>query len=274
MPAGHDHSRNGQAIQGRLALGDVALMSWNTHMLADSGQQGAWMFNAKSILDKVMGSLNDATGPGGAKGLGDKARETWDSQSTLTKGALAGGLLGVLLTGGGRKMLGTGMKVGGAALIGGLAYKAYEDWKAGKSVAQAEGPVALPNPAGTAFLPADSDAADDLSTRILQAMIAAAKADGHITVDERSRINAQLDNLGLGNEATAMIAAELDKPLDVSRVAALAHSEEEATQIYAASLLVVDPNGAPEKHYLAELAATLKLDAGLVSHLHMRAAEV
>jgi uncharacterized membrane protein YebE (DUF533 family) len=235
---------------------------------------GAEMFNAKSILDTVMGSLNDATGPGGVKGLTDKARETWDSQSTLTKGALAGGLLGVLLTGGGRRMLGTGMKVGGAALIGGLAYKAYEDWKAGKSVAKTEGPIALPNPEGTAFQPVDAAAADDLSARILQAMIAAAKADGHITTEERARIDAQLDNLGLGREATAMIGAELDKPLDVGRVAALAHGEEEATQIYAASLLVVDPQGEPEKHYLAELAARLKLDAGLVSHLHARAAEI
>jgi uncharacterized membrane protein YebE (DUF533 family) len=232
------------------------------------------MFNAKSLLDTVMGSLNEATGPGGVKGLGDKARETWDSQSTLTKGALAGGLLGVILTGGGRRMLGTGAKIGGAALIGGLAYKAYEDWKAGKSVAKAEGPVALPNPAGTAFQPDNADAADDLSARILQSMIAAAKADGHITTEERARIDGQLGNLGLGNEATAMISAELDKPLDVARVAGLARSEEEAAQIYAASLLVVDPNAEAEKHYLAELAARLKLDAGLVSHLHARAAEV
>jgi uncharacterized membrane protein YebE (DUF533 family) len=232
------------------------------------------MFNAKSILDQVMGSLNQATGPGGVKGMTGKARDTWDSQSTLTKGAIAGGLLGVLLTGGGRKMLGTGVKIGGAALIGGLAYKAYEDWKAGKSVAKNDAPMALPNPAGTAFQPADADAADDLSTRILQSMIAAAKADGHITTDERTRIDAQLGNLGLGNEATAMIAAELDKPLDVARVAGLARTEEEGTQIYAASLLVVDPRGEAEKHYLAELAARLKLDAGLVSHLHARAAEI
>ena len=232
------------------------------------------MFNAKSILDKVMGSLNEATGPGGVSGLADKARDKWDSQPTLTKGAIAGGLLGVLLTGGGRRMLGTGVKVGGAALIGGLAYKAYEDWRAGKLAASQSDPVALPNPAGTAFQPADGDAADDLSARILQAMIAAAKADGHITPDERARIDAQLHNLGLGDEATAMIGAELDQPLDVGRVAALARGDEEATQIYAASLLVVDPEGEAEKQYLAELAARLQLDAGLVDHLHARANEI
>ena len=226
------------------------------------------MLNAKSLLDQLMGGLSSVTGGQGAKGLAEKAKGAWDGQSVLGKGAIAGGLLGVLMTNGGRRMLGTGAKIGGAALIGGLAYKAYEDWKAGKTAAATDEPLALPGP-DAGFQPDD-----DLSTRILQAMIAAAKADGHVTVEERSRIDGQLATLGLGDEATAMIAAELDTPLDVGRVAALATSEEEATQIYAASLLVVDPDGAAERGYLAMLAARLKLDAGLVNHLHAKAAQL
>ena len=60
-----------------------------------------------------------------------------------------------------------------------------------------------------------------------------------VTVDEQARIDGQLAYLGLGDAAMAKIAAKLDWPLDVDRVAALATSEE-ATQIYATSLLVVD----------------------------------
>lgn len=232
------------------------------------------MLNAKSLLDNLMGSLSSATGGLDAKGLTDKAKDAWQDQSALGKGAIAGGLLGILLTGGGRKLLGTGAKVGGAALIGGLAYKAYEDWKAGKSVSAEDGPISLPKPDGTVFLPADADAADDLATRILQAMIAAAKADGHVTVDERARIEGQLANLDLGEAATAMISAELDLPLDVGRVAALATSEEEAAEIYAASLLVVDEDAPAEKGYLAMLAARMQLDPGLVAHLHAKAAQL
>jgi uncharacterized membrane protein YebE (DUF533 family) len=232
------------------------------------------MLNAKSLLDSLTGTVRQVTGGQGAKGLAEKAKGAWDGQSTLAKGAIAGGLLGVLLTNGGRRLLGTGAKVGGAALIGGLAFKAYEDWKAGKSAKPEDGPITLPKPDGTAFLPDDSDAADDLATRILQSMIAAAKADGHVTPDERARIDAQLGNLGLGDEATAMITAELDEPLDVGRVASLARSEEEATQIYAASLLVVDEDAPAEKDYLAKLAAQLKLDTGLVAHLHAKAAQL
>ena len=236
------------------------------------------MKDAKSMLDGLLGQVGGLagglTGGQGAGGLADKAKGAWNNQSTLGKGAIAGGLLGILMTGGGRKLLGTGMKVGGAALIGGLAYKAYEDWKAGKSASADQGPVALPKPDGTAFLPSDIDAANDLSARLLQAMVAAAKADGHVTPDERSRIDVQLATLGLGAEAHGMIAAELDAPLDPGRIAALARSEEEAAEIYAASLLVVDEAGAAERGYLAMLAARLNLDPGLVAHLHAKAAQL
>lgn len=234
------------------------------------------MFNAKSLLDTVMAQVNQATGqqPGTGQGAGsssgglaDKAKEVWGNQSALGKGAIAGGLLAVLMSGKGRKMLGSGAKIGGAALIGGLAYKAYQDWQAGKSPAGG-GPVALPQPEGTRFLPSDAGLANELSARLLQAMVAAAKADGHVTPDERARIDRQLFALGLEAEASALIAAELDSPLDPGRIAALARSEEEAAEIYAASLLVVDPNGAAEKGYLAMLAARLNLDPGLVAHLH------
>lgn len=228
------------------------------------------MLNAKSLLDSVIGGLGQMTGGQGAKGLADKAKGAWSNQSTLGKGAIAGGFLGVLLTGGGRRMLGSGLKIGGMAAIGGLAYKAYEDWKNGRSSDAA----ALPAPQGSEFMPEDAGAADDLATRILQAMIAAAKADGHVTPEERAAINGQLGNLGLGAEATAMITAELDAPLDVGRVAALARTEAEATQIYAASLLVVDEEAPAEKGYLAMLAARMKLDQGLIDRLHAEAARL
>jgi len=184
------------------------------------------MLNAKSLLDDLIGGLGQMTGGQGAKGLTDKAKEAWNNQSTLGKGAIAGGLLGILLTQGGRRILGTGIRVGGMAAIGGLAYRAYEDWKNGRS---AEGATALPAPEDRDFLPDSADAADELATHILQAMIAAAKADGHVTPEERAAIDGRLGQLGLGDAATALITAELDAPLDVGRIAALARSEAEAT---------------------------------------------
>lgn len=228
------------------------------------------MKDAKSLLDGLLG------GRGGLGGLASGAKGAWDGQSGLAKGAMAGGLLGILMGGSGtRRMATSALKVGGAALIGGLAYKAYEDWQAGKAAtSQPTDLAALPAPEGTAFLPADPIAADDLSARLLRAMVAAAKADGHVTPTERRRIGGQLATLGLGDEAQSLIEAELDSPLDVGAIAGLAKSQEEAAEIYAASLLVVDPDAPAEKGYLAMLAARLQLPPGLVEHLHARAASL
>ena len=68
--------------------------------------------------------------------------------------------------------------------------------------------------------------------------------------------------------------AELDAPLDVDRIAALAGSEAEATQIYAVSLLAIDPDNAEEKAYLAALARRLNLAPSLVDSLHAQAANL
>ena len=229
------------------------------------------MLNAKSLLDSLMGGMGQLTGGQGAKGLTDKAKGAWDNQSSLGKGAIAGGLLAVLMTQGGRRMLGTGVKVGGMAAIGALAFKAYEDWKSGQTSDDA---AALPPPQGSDFLPAEGEAADRLATHLLQAMIAAAKADGHVTPDERARIDGHLANLGLEDAASTLIAAELDAPLDVDRIAALAGSEAEAAQIYAVSLLAIDPDNEDETAYLAALARRLGLDPALVERLHAQAARI
>jgi uncharacterized membrane protein YebE (DUF533 family) len=224
---------------------------------------------SQSFLQTLIAEAKTFATQQGAGQIAAKAKDRWQAQDSLTKGAIAGGLLGVLLSGNARRLVGTGVKLGGAALIGGLAFKAYEDWQAGKTAqsSAADGPIALPEPSD-AFLPADAAAAEDLARRLLQAMIAATKADGQVTPAERANIIAHLPQLGLGPEAQAMIQAELDTPLDFNQIAALARSEAEAAEIYAASLLAVDPEGAAEKGYLAMLAARLHLDAGLVAHLH------
>ena len=227
------------------------------------------MKDAKSLLDSLLGSVSEITNSAGLGSLATKAKGAWDGQSTLSKGAIAGGLLGILLSGNARRMIGTGVQVGGMAMIGGLAYKAWEDWKAGK-VAEVGGEV-VAAPDGTAFAPADADIADGLAARLLQAMVSAAKADGHVTETERASIDAQLGALDLGDAATAMIKAELDAPLDAGRIAALAEQPEDGVQLYAASLLVVDPDGPAEAAYLAALADKLGLAADLVAHLHAKA---
>lgn len=60
---------------------------------------------------------------------------------------------------------------------------------------------------------------------------------------------------------------ELKKPLDPAEIAALAKDQAMASEIYLASLLVVDQQNFMEKSYVEELARQLKLPTELQTHL-------
>ncbi len=112
---------------------------------------------------------------------------------------------------------------------------------------------------------------DDMSLAILRAMIAAAKADGHIDAAEQRIIFDRLDALDLDTEAKAFVVDELRKPLDIDAVVASADTQERAVEIYAASVLAIDPDDPAEQAYLAMLASRLKLDPGLRAALETEA---
>ena len=258
------------------------------------------MRDAKALLDQFLGQVDLSSltgGQGAASGTptaqtGQPAQGGLDLDSLLSgrgglaTGAVAGGLVGLLLGGKkGRKLAGGAMKVGGAALIGGLAYKAWKDYQAGKApgATPPDNPPAMPgsggsaaplpieDASGTGFMPGDASEQEKLSQSLIAAMIGAAKADGHVTDEERGRIALALQKLSIEGDQRAFIEAELAKPLDVGAIAATATSEEHKVELYAASLIAVDPEGPAEKGYLAMLAARLGLDPKLVEHLHANA---
>jgi uncharacterized membrane protein YebE (DUF533 family) len=230
------------------------------------------MFDPQTLLDQFLGSTAQNQDPdtpararGGPDGVPDKFKG-------FGGGLAAGGLAGLLLgTKGGRKLAGRAVKLGGIAVLGGLAYKAYTDWQAAKrdgSTTDRTSGEAEPQPGmknitpdaeGTAFLPAPVAERNVLGTKIIQAMIAAAKADGHIDADEQKRIFAKLDEAGLGIEEKAFLMDELRKPLDIDAIVDLADTTEQAVELYAASCLAIDPDDPAEQAYLAMLAARLKL---------------
>jgi uncharacterized membrane protein YebE (DUF533 family) len=51
-------------------------------------------------------------------------------------------------------------------------------------------------------------------------------------------------------------------------VASAARTPEEAAEIYTVSLLAIDLDHPAERAYLAQLATKLRLEDGLVAHLH------
>lgn len=224
------------------------------------------MLDAKRLLDQFIGGQGGGQGDG--KGAGDFLRGAGG-------GVLAGGLAALLMgSKTGRKLGGEALKLGGMAAVGALAHKAYSDWQAGKKAEPVAEAVKhpsvpmLPAPSGTPFNPATESGQQSLARLMLRAMIAAAKADGHVDAQEQARIFAEMDKLPLSADDKAFVMDELRAKLDVDAVAGAATTPEEAAEIYAASLLAIDVDNAAERGYLGMLAARLKLDEGLVSHLH------
>lgn len=234
------------------------------------------MQDAKLLLNHFLGQPDGAHTPPTkqppAGGSGLDLKNFLSGPGGLATGALAGGLAGLLLGGKKpKKIAKSALQVGGVALVGGLAYKAWQNWQANKPpVSTGEVQMELP-PQGTPFMPATQAEEEALSKSLIRAMISAAKADGHITPEEQQKIGAQLEALQIGDEHRAFIQAELTKPLDIEAVASAARTPEQGAEIYAASLLAIDPDGAAERGYLAMLAARLKLEPGLIEHLHASA---
>lgn len=190
-------------------------------------------------------------------------------------GALAGGALGLLL--GNKKMRKMGGKFaayGGAAALGALALKTYQDWQQQSSGQPAA--AGGQNAAAAAAAPANSPPAlpasqlEEHSRIILAAMIAASKADGHIGVEERQLLDAEIAKLSSHPQDLAWFEAQLAKPVDPADAAALASTPEIAAEVYLASLLVIDEQSYMERAYLDELARRLPMPEGLKAELETK----
>lgn len=217
------------------------------------------MFDPQKILQQVLGD--------GGNSEAQDGRKLGISTDTL-KGAALGGLAGLLLgSKRGNKLGGSALKVGGLAVLGGLAYKAWQNWeqqKAGNSSASGQAGQHPANDAeGTAFLPSQEAERNELSITLLSAMISAAKSDGHIDAAEQERIFAKIDGADLSASEKGFLMDQIRKPLDLDAIAAKATTPERAVEIYAASLLAIDPDDPKETAYLNALASRLKLDGRL-----------
>lgn len=236
------------------------------------------MFDPQKLLEQFLGGGKTAEGsPAQGKAAGGLSP---DFLKGLATGGAAGGLAGILLGGKTSKKMAKGaVKLGGTAALAGLAYKAYEAWRSSQSQpAGSDAPPPMkditPKPEGTPFLPGPSAERDTMSLAILRAMIAAAKADGHIDGEEHRRIFEKLGELDLGTEEKAFIIDELRKPLDIDAIVRAATTPELALEIYAASFLAIEPDDPAEQAYLAMLASRLKLDPSLKAAVEKEASKV
>ena len=131
-------------------------------------------------------------------------------------------------------------------------------------------------PAADPWAPVKAEAEEEPSAEsaeallMLRAMIAAAKADGAVDAEERSRIAAQLDDAGLSPVARDMVLADFDKPLSPAALAKLASDPMLAAQLYAAAVVGAGEISQPERAWLDEFAKALKLDRAAAAAIEAR----
>lgn len=220
------------------------------------------MIDPRQLLEQVLGAGTADELRNAGRGARSRLEQTSGTQA-FAGGAVAGGLLGLLLGGKKmRKLAGGALGYGGAAVIGALAVKAYQAYQ------QQQHGRALPQ-AGAAALPHAAPASDGSSFELVlvRAMIGAAKADGHIDAREQQRLFAEVERLGLDAQAKAYVFELLTKDIDVAGLAAAVATPEQGAELYLAARLAIDPDQAAERAYLDALASGLRLPQDLRAEL-------
>jgi uncharacterized membrane protein YebE (DUF533 family) len=206
-----------------------------------------------------------------------KAKEFMNRNPGLAEAGLLG-VAGLLLgTRRGRGVATNLAGLGGLALIGGLAYKAFQNHQAGRpmidvSPGQGGEPAALPTASPASFDP--NTATEDDALLYARAMVAAAACDGHLDDGERTRILSGLAQAGIDAEGTRWLERELANPASIDELSDPVTTPEKAAQVYAAARVAIEPDTMQEREFLRQLATALDLDAALVRHLDDAASSV
>ena len=269
MGNGESASQRGQdgAEGGAASLGE-ALKELLGQAVAGTREGAARIDEATGVSDRAREALGQATGQSPEELIARIRQIVADNR--FAAGAALGGLGALVLgTGAGRSLAGTALRLGSLALIGGLAYKAVQNYQQGRPILSSSRPgerqALAPAPEGSGFEP--GAVTDDAAKRYIRAMIAAAAADGRIDAAEQQRILGGLRQAGLEDAAQQFLAAEIVSPATVAELAAGVTSPEEAVQIYTAARIAVDPDTGVEDAFLSSLAKTLGIDDELAAQV-------
>lgn len=188
--------------------------------------------------------------------------KTMSGNSTMDKitkaggGAAAIGILSMILGRSGGASL---TKLGSLAALGSLAYQAYQSYQAKQGQA--------PQVEETNFT--ESAKSSDAGQVILQAMIAAAAADGAISEEEKQAILNEANN---DADVQQWLEQAINSPATPEQIAAQVGNDAAlAAQVYLAARVVYKELDRKEIVFLAKLAQALGLDDQLVEELEKRA---
>jgi len=227
--------------------------------------------NTSDLLEQLLraGQPSGTSSGGGLGGLLGgllKGNNTGNAPASGGLGGLLGGLGGLL---GGAPASGTtqarggGMNYAALASLGMAAFQAYQAWQRQQASA--------PQQAFQTVDQLQGPEAEAHSHALLRALIAAAKADGEIDDQEQQMIAAEIGRHTDDPQLQQWLDAEVAKPLSAADFAEYAHDPALASEIYLASVMLVNDQQAAERAYLDELAGQLQLDPQLQLHLEQQA---
>lgn len=114
-------------------------------------------------------------------------------------------------------------------------------------------------------------AATDHALRLVRAMIAATKADGKLTDDERERLLDRIGPAQFDPDVQDWLQREFRAPLDIERVVeGCCDSPRRSVELYVASLMAIDLDAPEEHEWLRRLAGRLGLERRLVDAIHAK----
>lgn len=243
------------------------------------------MSNFFDNLTRNPDALKNAAG-GVLSDLGGMGRSVMNALGQNNMGGLlgagaVGGLLGALLGKGGRDLAGTALTLGGTAMAGTLAWNFYKKWSSQNGNAQTSAsagdspaapatgyaPETSSAPAGWNFgsasrpAPAGSSADDDTAFLLLEAMVFAARADGHIDATEQRRVNDAVRHMFPNQDVASLLDPLMSRPIDPRALAERVRSPEQARDLYRLSCAIIETDQFMERSYLNGLAEELGIEA-------------
>ncbi|WP_281662287.1 tellurite resistance TerB family protein [Halomonas sp. Alg239-R46] len=212
----------------------------------------------------ILSGLSKQLG-GGSSGQGSGSSSGFDVKSLL-----GGGAMGMLVgSKRGRSMGGKALKYGAIAGVGMLAWKAWQSSQAAKTDSGQN--TAQPASEGDRVEVLSGEIQERRSLELLQAMMMAARADGHIDEQEQALITEQIDALGADQEMHNWVEQQLKAPLDAQALAREADSPQAAREMYLISVAVTDDQNPMERAWLDQLASALNLPKEMTAELERQA---
>jgi uncharacterized membrane protein YebE (DUF533 family) len=128
----------------------------------------------------------------------------------------------------------------------------------------APSPPQIPTPppqqnviAGTGETPCNQLSGPKLAMQMIQAMVAAAAADGRIDTEEEARILEKLQEQGLSREEKQVLLQELHNPTPIDEFTAGIEDPATAQTMYSVAVMAITIDTDAERQWLDRLAKTL-----------------